>query len=115
MASEPGSRVPLRKLRTTDRLIDQKQKSTSFTARAFLFNKFQILEKPTYQVVNTDTDADEQSDRGDDQPRDDELEFLISILIRRRKLILRKIWRRSIHGLSLTFKVQSSKLLRQRA
>ncbi len=68
-----------------------------------------------YQVVNTNADADEQSNRCEDQPSYDELKFLISIFIRRRKLILRKIWRWSVHGLSLTFKVQSSKLLTQRA
>ena len=72
---------------------------------------FCLSDKPAEEVVNTRAGGRDNSDQKQDQACHNEFEFLIAILVGRRKLVLRKIWRWTIHGSSLTFKVQSSKLL----
>ncbi len=62
--------------------------------RVFSYSKF--LEKPANKIKEAYPDARQQSKGDEYEPGDDELKFFISILIRRRKLILRKIWRWSV-------------------
>src|SRR5260221_13322217 len=58
-------------------------------ARASAFSS----EKPADEIVDTKTRACQNREERNDYSRNDKLEFLISVLIRRRELVLRKIWR----------------------
>ncbi len=57
------------------------------------------LEKPADEVEDAEADADEESDEGEDQSGDDVFEFFVAVLVRRRKLVLGKIWWWTIHVL----------------
>src|SRR5258706_11450594 len=76
-------------------------------ARASAFSS----EKPADEIVDTKTRACQNREERNDYSRNDKLEFLISVLIRRRELVLRKIWRGvGLHKKSSEFCVWCSKL-----
>lgn len=57
-----------------------------------------LLKEPTDEVVNAKASAYDDGDQSQNQAGDDVFKFLISILIRRRELVLWKIWRWTVHG-----------------
>ncbi len=63
------------------------------------------LEKPGGKVVNADDGSQEQYDKRRNDEADNQLEALITLFVGRRKLVLRKIWRWSVHDSIVTFEV----------
>ncbi len=55
------------------------------------------LEHPADEIENTNASADEDSYKGSDPDADEDFETAISFVRWRRQLVLRKVWRRSVH------------------
>jgi len=54
------------------------------------------LRKPTDQIVDPGNKSKKDREKSDNKPGNDQFEFRIPLFVRRRKLVLRKIWRRAI-------------------
>lgn len=65
-----------------------------FIAKTLKFS----AEKPTDQIITANYRTDQDRDQQNDPDADEQFELAVSVLIRRRKLVLRKIWRRSVHN-----------------
>lgn len=62
-------------------------------------------EKPTDQIITANYRTGQDRDQQNDPNADEQFELAVSVLIRRRKLVLRKIWRWSVHDSIVTFEV----------
>ena len=59
------------------------------------------LEQPANNIVDPKSCTDDQNSQKEDKRPEHDLEIAITLFIGRRKLILRKIWRGSVHDFSL--------------
>ena len=68
--------------------------------RLFLFQDIS-LDQPADQIIDTESRSYNQKSQNKDRGADHDLEIPVTIRVRRRQLVLRKIRRRSIHDYSL--------------
>lgn len=94
--------------------VYQKQKPAR-AGNYFSLNCFSTLHPAPHQIVDSIAETDHYQNQYCDRDSDHDLKSSVTFLVRRRKLILRKVWRRSVHDrLTLSISPVSIKLPRNR-